>query len=264
MVDEVRKKTMSTESISADATGVIAIAKAIPKEGWNKLVNVACSTFSDLVAPITRTTAGLGGLIEGKFESMIDVQKVFAADVLARAKKKFDSAGRASTARPKAKVLLSAMEFASLETDDDLRDIWANLIANEMLDASVHPEFPSVLSRLGAHDAKVLSELAQSNSKAWVKAAAKNLARSIGILGISFSYACEEPDDFSREHLARLGLIKKPDGIWTLTHFGEEFVKTVTEPSSSNGTKEQSDKIGCTKRRGRDSVGNKTPLGQRR
>jgi Abortive infection alpha len=212
---------MSDKSVSVDPTGLGTIAKAIPKESWNKLVTVACDTFSDLVAPITKTTAGLGGLIEGKFKSMIDAQKVFAADALARAGKKFESTGRVPTAPPKAKVLLPAIESASLETDDGLRDIWANLIANEMLDAIVHPEFPSILSRLGPHDAKVLSEIAQNSTKTWVKLAAKGLF-SIGIPGV-LSIQVGERDDFSREHLGRLGLVKKSGGSGHLRFLGRRF-----------------------------------------
>ncbi|HLX68153.1 MAG TPA: Abi-alpha family protein [Verrucomicrobiae bacterium] len=247
------------KTISVDPTGAAAIAKAIPKDGWNKMVNVACNTFSDVMSPLTKTTAGLGGLIEGKFKAMIDVQKVFAADALARARKKFDSTGRVSAAPPKAKVLLPAIESASVETDDGLRDIWANLIANEMLDASVHPEFPSILARLGPHDAKVLSEIARNNTKSWVKAAAQKLASSISILGVNF----DEPVDFSREHLNRLGLIKRPDGIWTLTHFGEEFVKAVTEPKNPRET-ERSDHTPHTQRRHFDSADHRAASTRRR
>ena len=222
---------MSNDDSSLDLSGAGKLAQAIPKEGWKKLINTACDTFSDLIAPITKTTAGLGGLIQAKFDAMLDTQKVFAADAVYRAKEKVDHTGRTVSSIPKAKVLIPSIENASTETNDGLREIWANLIANEMLDANVHPEFPSILNRLSSNDAMVLADIAENNKKAKVKSAAKALAGSIKIIGISVDFAFEEPGDFSREHLERLGLIKKPQGIWTLTYFGEEFVKAVTDPN---------------------------------
>ncbi len=222
---------MSEGDNSMDLTGAGKLANAIPKEGWKKLIDTACTTFSDLVAPITKTTAGLGGLIQAKFDTMIDAQKVFAADALYNAKDKVDRSGKTITGIPKSKVLLPSIENASLESDDGLRDIWSNLIANEMLDGSVHPEFPLVLSRLSSNDASVLSEIAANNSKITVQSAAKALTVSLSIMGISFSQLLEEPADFSREHLERLNLIQKGNGKWMLTYFGEEFVKAVTDPN---------------------------------
>ncbi|MEM9400836.1 MAG: Abi-alpha family protein, partial [Verrucomicrobiota bacterium] len=172
--------------------------------------------------------------IQAKFDAMIDAQKVFAADALSNAKTKVEKSGREITSKPKAKVLIPAIENASLETDDGLRDIWANLIANEMLDGEVHPEFPIVLSRLSSNDAIVLAEIASSNQKDNVKIAAKALNVSIKILGIDVSQLLDEPADFSREHLERLNLITKVQGKWVLTYFGEEFVKSVTDPNFSS------------------------------
>lgn len=230
---------MAEEDKSMDFAGVGKLAQAIPKEGWNKLIDVAANAFSDLIAPITKTTAGLGGLIQAKFDTMIDTQKVFAADAVNRAKEKVNQVGIAPQAIPKAKVLLPAIESASLETDDDLRDIWANLIANELIGANVHPEFPSVLSRLDSHDAMVLSEIAEQSNKKVVKLAAKHFATATTIAAFlqnDFALRVKQEgalSDFSTEHLERLNLIKRSNGVWKLTYFGEEFVKAVTDPNYS-------------------------------
>lgn len=224
---------MNDENEGLDIAGAGKLAKAIPKEGWKKLIDTACDTFSELIAPITKTTAGLGGLIQAKFDAMTDAQKVFAADTVNRAKEKVIKSGRKSNRVPKAKVLLHSIESASLETDDGLRDIWANLIANEMLDAKVHPEFPSILSRLSSNDALVLAEIAGNNEKANVKSAAKEFTRSVKFWVINIENLMDEPGDFSREYLERLGLIRNPSGFWSLTYFGEEFVKSVNDPSTS-------------------------------
>lgn len=224
---------MTTDNDSIDLTGAGTIAKAIPKEGWKKLIDTACDTFSQLIAPLTETTAGLGGLIQAKFDAMIDTQKVFAADAVNRAKIKVEKTGRKPTGIPKAKILLPSIESASLETDDALRDIWSNLIANEMLSGTVHPEFPTLLSRLSSNDAFVLASIAEENEKAKVKSAAMALAKSVKFWVINVENLLDEPGDFSKEHLERLGLIHKPQGAWILTFFGEEFVKSVTDPNQS-------------------------------
>ena len=213
-----------------DVAGIGKLAKAIPQEAWNKLIATASNTFSALIAPITKTTAGLGRLIQVKFDSMVDVQKVYAADAVNRAKEKVERSRRAPQGTPKAKVLVPAIEGASLETDDTLRDVWANLIAHEMLSAGVHPEFPGILARLSPKDALTLSEIANKDSTR-LKGAAKALGTLIvSTFGISVQFG-EEPSDFSREHLERLGLVRLREGRWRLTLFGEEFVRVVTDPS---------------------------------
>jgi hypothetical protein len=78
---------MNEEDKSLDFTGIGKVAKAIPAKSWNILVTTACDTFSQLIAPITATTYGLGRLIQAKFNGMTDVQKVLAADAVNRAKR---------------------------------------------------------------------------------------------------------------------------------------------------------------------------------
>jgi hypothetical protein len=214
-----------------DIAGIGRVAEAIPKEGWKKAIDTACDTFSDLIAPITKTTAGLGGLIQAKFDTMIDVQKVFAADAVYRARQKSMRTKRRSNSRPSARVLVKAIEEASVESDDDLRDIWSNLIANEMLGSGIHPEFPRILARLSAQDAVILSAVAERSSDNSIKRYAKSLGASVRIFGIPLSTVLGENTDANHEHLERLGLIERRDRLWYLTHFGEEFVAAVTEPS---------------------------------
>lgn len=216
-----------------DISGIGKVAEAIPKEGWQKAIDTACDTFTDLISPITKTTAGLGGLIQAKFDAMIDVQKVFAADAVRRARLKVEHIDVARKAPPSARVLISAIEEASVESDENLRDIWANLIANEISVGSVHPEYPKMLSRLSAQDAAVLSKIAENSSNSEVRKYSRMLAASVSVLGISISAFVAEGSDAQHEHLERLALIAREDGRWILTHFGEAFVTAVTDPSLS-------------------------------
>lgn len=222
---------MSDEEKSLDLTGVGKLAKAIPASSWNRLVKTACDTFTQLLAPITSTTSGLGRLIQAKFDGMVDAQKVLAADAVRKAKDKVEKTGRNPKGKPKAVVLVKAIENASNETDENVREIWANLIANEILDNQVHPEFPRILERLSSNDAITLAEIAESNRKDSVKKATRAFVYRLHIMGVSFSALVEEETDFSREYLRNLNLTKKSSGQWRLTLIGEEFLKAVADPT---------------------------------
>lgn len=219
-----------SEDGTGDLAGIGKIAEAIPEAGWQKAIDTACDTFTDLIAPITRTTAGLGGLIQAKFDAMVDVQKVFAADAVERAQRKTQALSLPYNARPSARVLISAIDEASVESDDSLRDIWSNLIANELTRGNIHPEFPNILSRLSAADAIVLSEIAEKNANKGIRAVAVALSASVSVLGVSAGAFFSDDTDAHHEHLVGLNLIVRRDGKWSLTRFGEEFVRAVTDP----------------------------------
>ena len=229
---------MPEEDKSLDLTGVGKLAKAIPERSWQKLVNTACDTFKKTVAPITATTGGIGRLIEAKFNGMVDAQKVLAAETVKRAKEKVDASSKKPKGRLKSVIIVNAIEKASIESDDTIRDIWSNLIANEILDGSVHPEFPKILERISSNDAVVLLEIAEGSKKEKVKWAVRTMSAKIAVLGIAFEALLEEESDFHREHLKNLNLIKKVDGGWKLTLIGEEFLKSVTDPSAEIMTTE--------------------------
>jgi len=230
---------MSEDDKSLDITGIGKLAKAVPASSWNRLVKTACDTFSQLISPITATTYGLGQLIQAKFDGMVDAQKVLAADTVARAKDKVEHSGKQTKPNPKAIILVKALENASNESDENIRDIWANLIANELIENDVHPEFPRILERLSPTDAAVLAEIGGTTDKDAVKKAVKAAVYRLEIMGISFSSYVEEETDFSREHLRNLNLIRKSSGQWRLTLVGEEFLKSVADPMFGVGNAEQ-------------------------
>ncbi len=222
---------MSNEDKSLDLTGMGKLAKAIPASSWNKLVKTACDTFKELFAPLTATTIGLGRLIQAKFDGMVDAQKVLAADTVRRAREKVEKAGRQPKGNPKAIILIKAIDNSSNETDVNLREIWANLIANEILDNGVHPDFPRILERMSSYEAVTLTEIADDGRKDSVIKATRAIIYSLKIMGLSFSNLVEDEIDFNREHLSNLNLIRKRSGQWRLTLFGEEFLKAVADPS---------------------------------
>jgi hypothetical protein len=99
------------------------------------------------------------------------------------------------------------------------------------LDGDVHPEFPRLVERLSSNDAIVLLEIAEKSQKEKIKLAVRAVTVSLNILGVSLSALLEDESDFNREHLRNLHLIQKLEGTWKLTLFGEEFLKSVSDPS---------------------------------
>ncbi|MBW1616754.1 MAG: DUF4393 domain-containing protein [Deltaproteobacteria bacterium] len=170
-------------------------------------------------------------LIQAKFNGMADVQKILTADSIRCAKEKVKKTGRKPKGKPKSFVLIKAIENASNETDNNIRDIWANLIANEILDNQIHPEFPLILTRLGTNDAITLAKIAQKSKKTSLQKVTLAAIYSLNIMDIAFSNILEEESDFSKEHLQNLNLTLKISGQWHLTLFGEEFLKAVADPT---------------------------------
>lgn len=230
---------MNDEDKSIDLTGVGKLAKAIPPSSWNRLVKTACDTFCKLISPIIETTSGLGRLIKAKFESMEDIQKVLATDALKRTQRKIEDSGKRPKGNPKSPTLIKLIENASNEPDENIRDIWANMIANEILNNRVHPEFPKIMTRLSSNDAITLVEIAESNKKASLKAVLGSLIYGFRIMGFNFSLLIEEETDFSREQLMNLNLVCRRSGHWYLTLTGEEFLKAVADPSFDPSNKKE-------------------------
>lgn len=59
----------------------------------------------------------------------------------------------------KPKILLSLVEQASLEDDEDLTQKWMGLLASSVIGNSIHPSYPRILSELIQREAKMLDHL---------------------------------------------------------------------------------------------------------
>lgn len=222
---------MSDDS-GLDLVGAGKLAKAIPAKAWTQIVDTACTTFNSALAPLTATTSGIGRLITAKFDRLVDAEKVLTAQTLARATEKVTKSKKTPNGKAKASIVIASIESSASETDGVLRELWANLLAQEIVTGSVHPEFPRILSRLSSSDAKLLSQIAEregSKSLDFTRAI-KRLNASISIFGASISLLqSDEDSSFMHEHLASLNLTKRRDGIWTLTSTGKAFIQSVTD-----------------------------------
>jgi len=218
---------------SLDLIGIEKVVKSLPKQSIKDVIDVSIYTFNKAVSPILETTAGLGRLIKVKFDSLVDVQKVYAVEALMKANEKVKKASHEKKEKviPKARIIIDSVENVSNETDDNLRDIWSNLIANELLTADVHPEFPRILKRLSVQDAQTLISIVESDKN--LHLAFKTLAHAFALsMNSAISpFVISKYHDFSHEHLERLGLITFESSGWKLTLLGQEFLKAVTDPS---------------------------------
>ncbi len=224
---------------SLDVTGAGKIAKAIPAKAWTRLVDTACSTFEQCLAPLTATTSGIGRLIQAKFDRMVEAEKILAVDVLARAAKRANFAAPSPSPALKANIVVSVLEQAGSETDVNLRELWANLLAQEIVGGDVHPEVVKILSRLTAQEAQVLAELAETNKDSAFQVAVSSFVNaldtklSVSIFGIKVSARRRRHSNFSEALLENLGLIEKFEGNWVLSTIGEEFVRSVAGPATN-------------------------------
>ena len=215
----------SDDKLSLDIVGAGKIAKAIPKDSWREIVTTACETFRQCVAPITTTTSGIGRLLDAYFDGLVEARKVLAADCIARAQRKADGKVDSDTPRFKTTIVIAALDSSSVENDPTIRELWANLLAQELIDGNVHPEFPRTLSRLSNHDAQTLAHVAEKNSNV-----PKVLLRVL-LAHLTQGSAGVDPRTFSHEHLANLNLIERVEGQWKLTLTGDAFLRAVTDPT---------------------------------
>ena len=220
---------MSDEPDSSfDLVGAGQVAKAIPAKAWEQLVATACETFTQCLAPITATTSGLGRLIEAWFDKLIDAQKILAAETVSRATKKVARTGVKTRTNPKASVIVAVLNGSSIETDQTIRELWANLLAQELVSGNVHPEFVHILPRLTSNDARTLSFIAKEGDRTLSRAKLNVFIKSLARIGL---VEFQEGSDFSVEHLAHLNLVTRVEGLWNLTATGRAFIQAVSDPS---------------------------------
>lgn len=127
---------------------------------------------------------------------------------------------------PEPYVAIPAIQQISYSYDsDELRDMYANLLANSMdkeRSDLVHPSFVEVIKQLNPDEAKLLKSFRPSNTVLYPLidirlneegGGHRTIARNYGILGESI---CERPNCISQylENLSRLGLIYIPDDLY--------------------------------------------------
>lgn len=196
------------------------IAKSVPAEAWLKLVNTASDTFISLVSPATTITTGISVLIEHKFQSLLDVRKVYAAECLKQAQEKIDRA----TAKPKINVTVKPSVFYEVfesteqQVDGCMMDLWSNVVAREILEGSVHPEILRIFRKLTLPDIQVLLTISDRESSL-LMAVVKALGNPLDIPDVK---------NFSQAYLLKLGLVTNASSQWFCTVTGKELIRSIS------------------------------------
>jgi hypothetical protein len=215
-----------------DDKTIAEIAKSIPDSVWNRLVQTACDTFDKTVAPLTELTSGIGRLIKTKFDRLLDEEKVLVGETFAKAKQKIVASGKEMKGNHNLNIVLQVVQESCKQTDEKLRDLWANLLATELTEGGVHPEIVSILKRISSEDARVLIKVSENTPKVNQKFI-RTLSHAFLGLGNSTFFGAEE-DSFSKKLLENLGLIKKEIPHWKLTEIGIGFIEVVSGLSNSD------------------------------
>ncbi|WP_238114997.1 Abi-alpha family protein [Vibrio cincinnatiensis] len=172
-------------------------------------------------------------LISAKFDRLVEAEKILAAETFRNARKKVEKSKAAPQGNYKSSIIVKVLEQSSQETDMNMRELWENLLAQELIDGSVHPEVVSILSRIAPQDAQTLAKIAdESPAGEYVSSFVNSFAKeaSVGVAGLYFKIKKRPQFTFSEKLLESLNLIELDDRSWVLTAIGEGFIASVSEP----------------------------------
>jgi hypothetical protein len=156
--------TQHFDNEGLDIAGFGKLAKAIPPKVYDRTAAALVTTFQQLVAPLTASTAGLGRYLSQKFDNMVAAEKAIATytveKAVRRAKARAELAGRHLVPPSHPKSFVRAIEEASKETDPLLHEMWVNLLASQVIgDSMSHPHFVETLPHFSPAEARLLASL---------------------------------------------------------------------------------------------------------
>ena len=130
---------------------------------------------------------------------------------------------------PEPFIAVPAIQYISYCMDnDELRDMYANLLANSMnaiIKNGVHPAFVEIIKQLSPDEAKLLRHVYQAGTIPAIDICFRNEAGSGFTIYKNFSNigntaGCENPDNISSyfDNLIRLGLLQQSSALSSLTN----------------------------------------------
>ena len=159
--------TDSSNDRSLDLLGLGKLAKAIPPQVYTRSTKTVLTMLEELASPVTETTAGLGRYVKQKFDNMVDVEKARGSDAveeaMRRARKKSQITGQTMQYPASPKTFVKAIEEVSKESDPLLFEMWASLLASQLVEETCHPHFVQILSHFSPAEAKLLNLLLSLN-----------------------------------------------------------------------------------------------------
>ena len=222
-----------------DLIGLGKAMEAIPDEAWVQLVKTATDTFEKALSPITEFTSGLGRWIRQKFDNKVAIEKVLLADGLAKAVERVSESNTTFDPKVNLRVCGDILDNVAATNEQLIRDLWINLLARELTDDSVHPEFVNILSRLSTADANLLLKIAAESQSAQIRIAmSRALNRATQPASGIWQSIFREEFNLSIEVLLSLNLVRVDSGHKVITKFGERFLESVSEPTTETDPNE--------------------------
>lgn len=201
---------MEDTSDSADST-----KKELAKEIYKDLVHPAAQSTGELVALVPRAIK----VALQPLEKWILEREYNLAETQKLLEEKLKNVKPENITSPEAYVAVPALQYISYCMDnDELRDMYANLLANSMnkvVKNGVHPAFVEIIRQLSPDEAKILKVIMIKEAVPTVTLRAEDLTgegRDIirDFSNIEESSHCENPAAFNQylDNLIRLGLVK--------------------------------------------------------
>ncbi|MGE3311269.1 MAG: Abi-alpha family protein [Limisphaerales bacterium] len=139
---------------------VVKIGEAkLPKGLFGESAAALLQIVTDVLAPVTASTAGIGRWIAQKFETKVQIEQALAVVAIQEAVQRAVAKAGRLLPPPHPKSFIRAIEEVSLETDPTLREMWTNLLASQMSGGEGHPHFVEILAHLSPEEAHLFLEL---------------------------------------------------------------------------------------------------------
>lgn len=136
---------------------------------------------------------------------------------------------------PKARIVVPTLQYASITEEEDVRELYANLLANSMNEVvkdGVHPGFVEIIKQLSPDEAKMLRYIYKNTyvPTLGLKVHKKNgryLSFFESFTNITEYCGCEDVGEYDNyiDNLIRLGLIIKPNDKYLISEEKYEPLK---------------------------------------
>lgn len=222
---------MADTSGSADST-----KKELAKEIYKDLVHPAAQSTGELVALVPRAVkVALQPLekwiLQGEY-NLAQTQKLLD--------EKLKNVDPKNICSPEAHIAVPALQYINYCMDnDELRDMYANLLANSMnkvVKNGVHPAFVEIIKQLSPDEAKILKCMQKKDIIASIGIGISDKNRQWIELRRNFSdivieAGCEQPLKFTQyfDNLIRLGLVSHGEKGTEIAS-GNEYNRLINHP----------------------------------
>lgn len=195
------------------------IAKEVVKE-------IGKDVYTDGVKPVVKPTGELVGLVPraikaalSPIEKWILRREYNVEETKKILEKKLENVPPELIEEPEPHIAVPAIQYISYCMDnDELRDMYANLLANSMNKVTkngVHPSFVEIIKQLSPDEARIMKDFKLVDTQPTLSLRAeKDFGEGIIYLKsyskVGYLANCEKPDDIPKyfDNLKRLGLIE--------------------------------------------------------